>query len=142
MVQSLTPADSQFPELHRSATVAPSAVQDVGAQAQIVLANATLFPTTTSRLSSLQTLQIPPVESSVKLNDLAPEIQAALVRQEKLDAEVTELRARSARVLEWWVKVGVLGMGDLWEEWEDRLEECDREVRRQERRRAEEEGYL
>lgn len=107
-----------------------------------MLANATLYPSTASRLASLKTLHIPAAESSAKLSELLPEIQEAQTRQDRLEVEVAELRARSARVLEWWVKVGVVGMGDLWEEWESRVVECERETRREERRRVEEEGYL
>jgi hypothetical protein len=40
------------------------------------------------------------------------------------------------------VKVGVVGMGDLWEEWEDRMKDVERQVRRAERRQKEEEGYI
>lgn len=40
-------------------------------------------------------------------------------------------------MLEWWVKTGVVGMGELWEDWEGRVRDVEREVRRVERRRGE-----
>lgn len=48
----------------------------------------------------------------------------------ELEREVAELRERSARVVERWVEVGVMGMGEVWGEWEERLKDCQREVRR------------
>ena len=107
-----------------------------------MLSHATLFPETASRLSSLESLQIPRAEQSTKLSDLALEIGKVRQGQEELEQEVEALRQRSARILEWWVKVGVVGIGDLWEEWEDRLKDVERQVARSERRRKEEEGYI
>lgn len=111
-------------------------------QASVVLANATLYPETASRLASLQNLQIPPAESSKKLTVLSDDIEKCLRDQNELDDEVQELRQRSARCLEWWVKTGVVGMGDLWEEWEYRMIELERQVSRFERRQKEQEGYI
>lgn len=133
-------ADSKYPELRKGVT--SDSVQDSSMQASVVLANATLYPETASRLASLQNLQIPPAESSKKLTVLSDDIEKCLRDQNELDDEVQELRQRSARCLEWWVKTGVVGMGDLWEEWEYRMIELERQVSRFERRQKEQEGYI
>jgi hypothetical protein len=117
-------------------------VDDLSTQASVVLSHATIYPETASRLSSLQTLQIPPAEQSTRISELAPKIADCQRFQDGLEQEVQDLRPRSARCLEWWVKVGVVGMGDLWEGWEDRLREIERNVARFERKQKEEEGYL
>lgn len=74
--------------------------------------------------------------------ELSNEIQKCRQEQDGLDSEIQDLRQRSARCLEWWVKTGVLGMGDLWEEWEDRMVELERQVARFERKVKDEEGYI
>jgi hypothetical protein len=109
--------------------------------ASIVLSHATLFPETASRLSSLETLQIPPAEQSRKLVSLMPKLNHCHEEEARLEEEVRELRERSARCLEWWVKVGVIGMGDLWEDWERRITEVERHLIRWERRVKDEQGY-
>lgn len=117
-------------------------MDELSSQASIILSHATLYPETASRLSSLQSLQIPPAEQSAKLSDLKPRLTECQQTQQKLERDIQDLRQRSARCLEWWVKLGVVSMGDLWEEWEDRLKEVERHVARFERKRKEEEGYL
>jgi len=116
--------------------------QDLSTLASIVLAHATLFPETASRLSSLQTLQIPPAEQSSELLSLAPRLEQCNQTEEELANEVRALRERSAHCLEWWIKVGVVGMGDLWEDWERRVGEVEKHLIRWERRAKEEQGYL
>lgn len=108
----------------------------------MVLSHATLYPETASRLSSLQNLQIPSAEQSARLNDLSSSISESRQQQDKLDKDVQDLRQRSARCLEWWVRVGVVGMGDLWEEWEDRMLDIERRVAQFERRKEAHEGYI
>lgn len=120
----------------------PPKSQDLSTLASIVLAHATLFPETASRLSSLQTLQIPPAEQSSELLSLVPRLEQCNRTEEELANEVQVLRERSARCLEWWIKVGVVGMGDLWEDWERRVGEVEKHLIRWERRAKEEQGYL
>lgn len=132
--------DTKFPELLVSKSPVP--LTELSSQASVVLAHATLFPESASRLSSLQSLQVPSSEQSTKLSDLAPQIAHAQETQDELEQDIQELRQRSARCLEWWVKNGVVGMGDLWEEWEDRVRVAERQIGRIERRQKEEEGYI
>jgi len=47
-------------------------------------------------------------------------------------AEISELRVRTAKVLQRWYEVGLVGSGECWAEWEGRLEGVEREVRRRE----------
>ena len=117
-------------------------MEDSSTQASVVLSHATLYPETASRLSSLQTLQIPSAEQSAKLNDLSSSISESRQQQDELDKDVQDLRQRSARCLEWWVRVGVVGMGDLWEEWENRMLDIQRRVAQFERRKRAQEGYI
>ena len=42
------------------------------------------------------------------------------------------LRARSAKAVQRWYELGVLGQGECWAEWEGRMEECEKKVRRAE----------
>ena len=119
-----------------------SRVSESSSTTPTVSTHATLYPETASRLSSLQTLQVPPAEQSAKLSDLSSSIEESRQEQDALGIEIQDLRQRSARCLEWWVKVGVVGMGDLWDEWEDRIADIERYVARLERRKKEQEGYL
>ena len=82
------------------------------------------------------------METSSKLAGLSGDIDKCQHEQDNLDVTVQDLRQRSARCLEWWIKIGVVGMGDLWEEWEDRMVELERQVTRHERKRQDEEGYI
>lgn len=107
-----------------------------------MLSHATLFPETASRLSSLQTLEIPSAEQSAKLVELTPQVEECAMKQMEMEKDVEELRERSARCLEWWVQTGVVGIGELWEDWEARVGEIQRAVARFDRRRKEEEGYV
>lgn len=139
IIREIEAFHSRFPELLASQPVASS---DVSTQASLVLSHATIYPETASRLSSLQSLQIPSAEASARIAELAPKVADCQRTQKDLEKEVQELRQRSARCLEWWVKAGVVGMGDLWEEWEDRLRGVERQLARMDRRQKEVEGYL
>jgi hypothetical protein len=52
--------------------------------------------------------------------------------QEEQAREISELRVRTARVLQRWYEVGLVGSGECWAEWEGRLEDVEREVKREE----------
>ena len=49
---------------------------------------------------------------------------------------MAELRTRSARVIQRWYEVGVLGESECWSEWEGRVVEVEKRVRREEARMA------
>ncbi|KAJ5182816.1 hypothetical protein N7492_000432 [Penicillium capsulatum] len=100
--------------------------------ASMVLSYAAAFPETASRLTSLQDLPVPDPESSAKLIELQPQLNRLAKTQSEQAATVSELRVRTARVLQRWYEVGIVGNGECWAEWEGRLEDVEREVRRRE----------
>lgn len=51
---------------------------------------------------------------------------------------MAELRTRSARAIQRWYELGVLGESECWTEWEGRLVEVEKRVRREEGRMAKE----
>jgi hypothetical protein len=135
---------SKYPDLFNNTepTKDRSASEDMSTLASIVLAHAGLYPETASRLSSLQTLRVPPADQSAQLVSLLPRLHHLSQEEQRMQAEVQDLRERSARCLEWWIEVGVVGMGQLWEDWEGRLTEVERNVIRHNRRMKEEQGYV
>jgi hypothetical protein len=135
---------SKYPDLFNNTqpTTDGSTSEDMNTLASIVLAHAALYPETASRLSSLQTLQIPVADQSAQLVSLLPRLQQLSQEEQCMQTEVQDLRERSARCLEWWVEVGVVGMSDLWEDWEGRLTEVERNVIRHDRHLKEEQGYV
>lgn len=52
---------------------------------------------------------------------------------------MADLRTRSARAVQRWYELGVLGESECWTEWEGRVTEVEKEVRRKEGRMAKEE---
>lgn len=123
--------DSRFPDLFQSP--APNAVPaTLSSQAltALVLSYASAFPETASRLTSLKDLPIPPAEASTSLIELQPRLDRLAVVQEQQAAEVAELRARSALLMKRWMEVGIVGGGEVWGDWEGRVERVERTVKR------------
>ncbi|ETI23462.1 hypothetical protein G647_05264 [Cladophialophora carrionii CBS 160.54] len=135
---------STFPDLFAPTVPTHNGVksEELSTLASIVLAHASLYPETASRLSSLQTLHVPPAEQSSELVSFVPRLRQLDREEQRLQDEARELRERSARCLEWWVKVGVVGMGNVWQDWEKRMADVERHLIRWERRAKEEQGYL
>lgn len=100
--------------------------------ASIVLSYASAFPETASRLTSLKDLPIPEAKASAALIELGPRLARLAERQHQQAKEISELRARSAKLLQRWCELGLLGNSECWAEWEARLERVERGVRRQE----------
>lgn len=98
----------------------------------IILSYTTAFPETASRLVSLNDHPIPDASTSAALIALQPRLDALAGVQDEQVREVAELRVRTARALQRWYEVGVVGEGECWAEWEGRLEDVEREVRREE----------
>ncbi|RVX69305.1 hypothetical protein B0A52_06899 [Exophiala mesophila] len=145
VVADIERLSSVHPDLFSSSNAKDAPIphsEDVATLAAVVLSHASLFSETDARLSSLQTLQIPSAESSSKLLALKPRLDQCEEAQREIDTEIRELRERSARCLEWWVNVGVVGTGDLWENWESRITDVERNTIRREKRAKEEQGYL
>lgn len=51
---------------------------------------------------------------------------------------MAELRARSAKAIQRWYELSVLGESECWTEWEGRIVEVEKRVRREEGRLAKE----
>jgi len=58
--------------------------------------------------------------------------------QEAHAKEMAELRARSAVAVQRWYELGVLGEGECWTEWEGRIINVEKTVRREESLRTQE----
>ncbi|GBF66161.1 hypothetical protein TMEN_8879 [Trichophyton mentagrophytes] len=138
-VQDVLKLYSRYPDLFQSAsTHTPPATMTPATLASIVLSYATAFPETASRLSSLQDLPIPPASSSTALVELQPRIDRALETQRRQAEEIAELRVQSTLLMKRWVEVGVVGGGEVWGEWEERMKMVERGVRREEKARERE----
>ncbi|KAL8751087.1 MAG: hypothetical protein Q9199_006653 [Rusavskia elegans] len=98
----------------------------------IVAAHGSLYHQTASQLTSIHDLPIPSSSLSTSLISLQPRIAKLNSLQEAQAKEMAVLRARSARVVQRWYELGVLGQGECWAEWEGRMEECEKKVRRAE----------
>lgn len=111
--------------------------------AALVLAHAPLYHSTAGHLRQLETQHVPDPADAAKLIAMEPRLSKAFAREAELAREVQELRARSAKAVEGWYEGGVLHMGDLWAEWEERLRDSEIVVRRAEtRRKREDEGTV
>ncbi|KAL8653872.1 MAG: hypothetical protein Q9210_001846 [Variospora velana] len=107
----------------------------------VVTAHAPLYPLTASRLTSIRDTSIPSSSLSASLIALRPRLAQLARLQGRQAQEMADLRARSAKVVQRWYELGVLAQGERWAEWEGRMEECEKSVRRLEsgrRREAEE----
>lgn len=77
---------------------------------------------------------MPPASASAALVELQPRLDKLIAKYEQQAREVAELRTHSAMLMQRWVEVGVVGTSEVWGEWEARLVEVERAVRRQEMR--------
>ncbi len=130
-----------FAPVSQSETQIPASL-DPETTAAIVLAHASAFTETAGRLASLKDLDtlMPPAAKSAMLVDLQPRIDKVMEEQERQRVVVSELRTRSARLVERWVGLQV-GMGEVWSEWEGRVGLVERGAGRLEAvRRREEMG--
>lgn len=136
-----TVADARYPDLFVPRTDdQPPSTLDIFAITSIVLAHAISFSEAISRLTSVKDLPIPPASVSAELIALQPRLDKLKEVQEAQVNEVAELRAGSARLLERWLDVGVVGQGEVWAEWEEKLRAVERGVRRIEVAREKDEG--
>lgn len=77
---------------------------------------------------------------------LHPRMARLDLLQQSQAKEMAELRSRSASVIQRWYELGVLGGGACWTEWEGRVAQVEKAVRRKEifrvKERESEEVYL
>jgi hypothetical protein len=126
--------DAKHPDLFQS--LPPSTLPttlDTSTLFSIVLASASSYPTTASRLTSIRDTPIPPAELSAQLIDLQPRIAKVEALQASQDADIRELRERSAAVVEAWYRRDIIGAGEGWADLEGRVGVVEQKVRRMER---------
>lgn len=104
----------------------------------IISSSAPVYPTTASRLTSIKDLPIPSAESSAALIALLPRLKRLEILQESQDQELAQLRLRSASAMKRWYELGPLGGSECWTEWESRMTNIERLVRREEGQQARE----
>ncbi|KAJ6164527.1 hypothetical protein N7470_003199 [Penicillium chermesinum] len=121
-VRDVIQLHDQFPDLFQAPT--PEDVPEglsSRALASIVLSYATAFPETASRLTSLNDLPIPDPESSAALVELQPQLDRVALLQKEQAQAISELRVRTARVLQRWYEVGLVGSGECWRSGKEEL---------------------
>lgn len=123
--------DSRYPDLFQSINSddLPTTL-DTSSILSIILASASSYPATASRLTSILDVPIPPSELSAQLINLQPRIAKVGALQVAQSADIAELRERSATVIQRWYTMDILGAGDSWAELEGRVGQVEREVRR------------
>jgi hypothetical protein len=131
VIQDLINLHAKYPDLFQS--ISPKDLPttlDTSSILSIVLASASLYPSTASRLTSILDVPIPPAEASTQLIDLQPRIAKVETLQAAQNADIAALRQRSAEILQRWYSVGILCTGDSWVELEGRVEQVEQRVRR------------
>ncbi|KAL3418951.1 nuclear distribution protein [Phlyctema vagabunda] len=123
--------DARYPDLFQavSSKEVPTSL-DAASILSIVLASASSYPSTASRLTSITDMPIPSADSSAQLIELQPRIAKVEVLQRAQQADIAELRQRTAATLQRWYALDVLGAGDGWAELEGRVEAVEQRVRR------------
>ncbi|KAF8429163.1 hypothetical protein EV426DRAFT_635432 [Tirmania nivea] len=109
-----------------------------------ILATSTAYQTFSSQLNSIMDSPIPNPNTSIELISLIPRVNKVGLLQEAQMKEISELRKRSARVLERWYLVGLEGGNECAAEWEERTGVVERGLGRVERgvKREKGEGVL
>ncbi|PVH86714.1 hypothetical protein DL98DRAFT_450050 [Cadophora sp. DSE1049] len=131
VIQELLQLHSKHPDLFQAPN--PQEIPttlDTTALLSIVMASASAYPSTSSRLTSIMDVPVPPAELSTQLIDLQPRIAKVEALQAAQNADIAELRERSAAVIQRWYTMNILGAGDAWADVEGRVERVEQRVRR------------
>ncbi|KAL2076197.1 hypothetical protein VTL71DRAFT_1140 [Oculimacula yallundae] len=130
-IQELLKLHSKHPDLFQSpnAQDVPTTL-DTSTILSIVMSSASSYPSTSSRLTSIMDVPIPPAELSTQLIDLQPRIAKVEALQAAQNADIAELRERSAAVVQKWYMSDILGVGEQWAEVEGRVEKAEQRLRR------------
>lgn len=124
-------SDAKYPDLFQS--IDPDQLPttlDTSAVLSIILASASSYPSTASRLTSVLDMPIPSAELSAQLINLQPRIAKIEALQMSQNAELSALRQRTAAVLQRWYTVDVLRTGENWAELEERIQQVEQKVRK------------
>lgn len=131
-------SDSRYPDLFQPSTSEIPTSLTTSEILAIINSCATSFPTTASRLNAIKDLPIPSAESSASLIALHPRLNKVELLQESHARDVSELRTRTASAIQRWYELGILGESECWTEWEGRVVNVEKNVRRQELHHAQE----
>ncbi|KAF2843227.1 hypothetical protein M501DRAFT_994087 [Patellaria atrata CBS 101060] len=142
VVSDVAHLHSRFPD-----TISPQLDSDIPKEADlsnilaIILTEAPSFPATASQLTSLNDTPIPPTEAFASLAALQPRIAHVDRRQTKQALEISDLRTRTALSVLRWHEIMILGQGRCWAEFDAKMKQAERTVRREEfqRQKAENE---
>ncbi|CAL3973044.1 unnamed protein product [Diplocarpon coronariae] len=107
-----------------------------------VMASASSYPSTSSRLTSIMEVPVPPAGLSAQLIDLQPRIARAEALQTAQNADIAELRERSAAVVQRWYTTDVLRAGEAWADVEGRVEKIEQGLRRVSLARRRDDGMM
>ncbi|KAH7342232.1 hypothetical protein BKA65DRAFT_503697 [Rhexocercosporidium sp. MPI-PUGE-AT-0058] len=131
VIQELLRLHSKHPDLFQSPNPQdiPTTL-DTNTLLSIIMSSASSYPSTSSRLTSIMDVPIPPAELSTQLIDLQPRIAKLEALQAAQNKDIAELRERSAAVLQKWYVSDVLGAGEAWADVEGRVERIEQRVRR------------
>ncbi|KAN0089431.1 hypothetical protein V8E51_019691 [Hyaloscypha variabilis] len=131
VVQDLLRLHSRHPDLFQSLSSndLPTTLDTESLQS-IVMASASAYSSTASRLTSILDVPVPPAELSAQLIDLQPRIAKLEALQAVQNVDIAELRERSAAVIQRWYTVDILRAGESWAELEGRVEQVEQRVRR------------
>ncbi|THV44214.1 hypothetical protein BGAL_0700g00040 [Botrytis galanthina] len=131
VIQDLLQLHAKYPDLFQSIDpdILPTTL-DTSSILSIVLASASAYPSTASRLTSILDMPIPSAESSAQLIELQPRIAKIEALQMAQNAELSALRQRTAAVIQRWYTVDILRTGESWAELEERVQHVEQKVRR------------
>jgi hypothetical protein len=115
---------------------------DTASKSSTVLAAASSFHQTASRLTSVNDTPLPSAEASTQLIDAAVRAAKVEVLQESQLREIAALKERSAAVLQRWYSVDILQVGECWADLEARVELVEQGVRRINSAKQHEEDFI
>lgn len=125
--------DKQYPTLWQDDSDSDASDDLTGLPlAALVLAHTPSYHTTAAQLTSLNDLPVPDSSFPAALIAQEPRIQRARERQEIQAQKIAHLRQQSVAFIGRWYELGMVAMGDCWGEWEARLLDTERTVRRAE----------
>jgi hypothetical protein len=98
-------------------------------KSSIILAAASSFHQTASRLTSVNDTPLPAAESSTELIDVAARATKIEVLQGSQSLEIAALKQRTAAMLQQWYSVGIMQVGECWADLEARVEYVEQAIR-------------
>ncbi|KAM3083901.1 hypothetical protein ACMFMG_001993 [Clarireedia jacksonii] len=131
VIQDLLHLHAKYPDLFQS--ISPDQLPtslDTSSILSIILASASSYPSTASRLTSILDVPVPSAAVSAQLIELQPRVAKVEALQAAQSADITALRQRTAAVIQRWYAVDILRTGESWAELEGRVEQVEQKIRR------------